>query len=215
MIGLSPQSIHGSQDEREDTADLREWINNISKQTERIDQIIKSLRRFGRPGSNRTRFPIGEAIEEALLVSEGYTRNAVGRIETDCEENLPMVFADQIQIEQVLVNLIQNACDAMGELPINQRDIRIEAWQARDAVVVSVTDSGPGISFDLETDIFNTFFTTKAEGVGVGLAISRSIIESHGGKIEAPMIESSKERAYGRINFTLPIKQESRFGFPN
>ena len=74
---------------------------------------------------------------------------------------------------------------------------------------MSVIDSGPGISFDLETDIFNTFVTTKAEGIGIGLAISRSIIESHGGKIEAPDVEAAKGGAYGRINFTLPIRQES------
>lgn len=179
---------------------LRSWLTRISKQTDRINDIIHRLRRFGRPGSHREEFSIGEAVTEALLVLESRTRHTIEKIEVDCPASLPHIHADRIQVEQVLVNLIRNACDAMDSVPRTNRHLGIIGTANDSVITVAVTDTGPGIPADVVATIFGAFVTSKPDGMGIGLAISRSIIEAHGGTIKAVAIENC-----GRVEFTLPI----------
>jgi two-component system sensor kinase FixL len=181
------------------------WASRISTQTDRINKIIQRLRRFGRPGSVRESFQICDAIREALFVTETRTRFAVDHIFVQVPETLPAVFADRIQIEQVLVNLIRNSCDAMEGMPGGTRRLDIDVTVSEDFVSIQVRDSGSGISADFASHIFDPFVTSRKEGLGIGLAISRSIVEAHGGEIKA-----ITDQQCGLFQFTLPTSELSQ-----
>jgi two-component system sensor kinase FixL len=103
-------------------------------------------------------------------------------IEVRIDEGLPAVLADRVQIEQVLVNLLRNAMDAMDAGKTERRSIVVVARRKSSrAVEISVADSGPGVAAEVTDTIFEPFVTTKPNGMGMGLSISRSIVESHGG----------------------------------
>jgi len=105
-------------------------------------------------------------------------------IEARIDPGLPAVLADRIQIEQVLVNLLRNAMDAMEGAHTEQRSIIVEARRkGKHAIEISVADSGPGIAAEVADRIFEPFVTTKPLGMGMGLSISHSIVESHGGSL--------------------------------
>jgi signal transduction histidine kinase len=104
----------------------------------------------------------------------------------DLDPELPDAFGDRIQLHQVLLNLIMNGFEAMGDVSDGSRELVVRASQGEsDSVTLSVQDSGIGIDDDERELVFNAFFTTKDEGMGMGLSISRSIIEDHGGRIWA------------------------------
>ena len=189
---------------KDELTKLRTWSEKTTQQTDKINAIIRRLRRFSRPGSEHERFHISEAITEALLVTETRTRHSVDQIKVDCPPTIPLVTADRIQIEQVIVNMIWNACDAMENLPTRERELRFSVSATTKDVVVTIIDSGPGVASDLASGVFHPFVTTKPDGMGIGLAISRSIIESHGGKIRA-----MAEATGGRFEFSLPINQHT------
>jgi two-component system sensor kinase FixL len=106
------------------------------------------------------------------------------KIEAQIDPHLPTVLADQIQIQQVLLNLLRNAIDAIDGSNTERRSIVIKArYKNRCAVEISVTDSGPGIATEVAETLFDPFVTTKPLGMGMGLSISRSIVESHGGNL--------------------------------
>ena len=124
------------------------------------------------------------------------------KLKTSLDTNLPMVEADPIQIQQVLINLVVNAFDALRDTPVSKREVEINTQQNADgAVRVSVRDYGVGVSPETRSRLFEQFFTTKAEGLGMGLAIARSIVEAHAGTIDA----ENAEGGGARFHFTLPI----------
>ena len=104
-------------------------------------------------------------------------------VRTELSPTLPVVIADRIQLQQVLLNLVINAVQAMTAVPPDGRRLVIQSSLKDDAVVVEVQDSGPGLPSEVEAKLFTPFFTTKAEGLGLGLSITQSIIEAHGGRI--------------------------------
>ena len=122
-------------------------------------------------------------------------------------DDLPEVTADRIQVQQVIVNLIRNGIDAMLEAGLDASDealLVIETDRdASGAVLISVCDTGPGISADVAADFFTPFVTTKKGGMGIGLSVSRSIVEAHGGRIWVERPESGGTR----FLFTLPVAQ--------
>jgi two-component system sensor kinase FixL len=121
---------------------------------------------------------------------------------TSLEASLPIVEADPIQVQQVLINLILNAFDATRDTPASMRKVEITTQQNADgAVLLSVRDYGIGISEETRSRLFEQFFTTKTYGLGMGLAIARSIVEAHGGTIEA----ENAEGGGARFHFTLPV----------
>lgn len=124
---------------------------------------------------------------------------------TELGARLPRVYGDRVQLQQVMVNLIMNAVDATREISEGGREIIIRSAEEEDCVVVTVEDSGTGLMPDQLDRIFEPFFTTKAQGIGMGLSISRSIVESHGGKLFA----SIRRPRGARFELKLPMAAAS------
>ena len=148
---------------------------------------------------------INEAVEEVVsLLSNESSRHRIV-MSTELGARLPKICGDRVQLQQVMVNLIMNAMDATRETSEGAREIIIRSAEEADCVVLTVEDSGTGLTPDQLDRIFEPFFTTKAQGIGMGLSISRSIVESHGGRICA-----SNRRARGaRFEFKLPTAAAS------
>jgi C4-dicarboxylate-specific signal transduction histidine kinase len=148
----------------------------------------------------RTELDINRIIQDvSVLLRTELTRGRVS-VRTDLAPGLPRVAGDQVQLQQVLINLIMNAVEAMRLPAQRPRKLLIRSAKSTDGVLVQVQDSGPGIEPGLADRIFEPFFTTKAEGIGMGLSISHSIIESHGGHLS---LTSSSEGAL--FEFVLPV----------
>jgi signal transduction histidine kinase len=129
-------------------------------------------------------------------------------VETRLDPNLPSVLADPIRIQQVLINLVMNAIEAMEEMPVAQRRVIISTESKNARVEVAVRDFGTGLPTEVPEQIFAHFFSTKPNGMGMGLPIARSIIEAHGGDLEAENLGDG-----ACISFDLPTKQDSRPAF--
>jgi PAS domain S-box-containing protein len=164
---------------------LHEGITEVVQQAERAGDVLDRVREFVRGGEHRRSSTALEPLTQAVLNlvrTEAIPQGV--EIETAIDPDLPAVLADRIQIEQVLLNLLRNAIDAMAAGNTRQHAITVAARRkGSDAVLISVMDSGPGIAAEVADRIFEPFVTTKATGMGMGLAISRSIIEAHGGSL--------------------------------
>jgi two-component system sensor kinase FixL len=124
------------------------------------------------------------------------------KTEMEFDKSIPFIFIDKIQIQQVLLNLMQNSIEAMQQSRVKDKYIHIKTTILQpDYIEITISDSGPGFTKDLIHKVFMPFFTTKAHGRGMGLAICRSIIEAHGGAF------TIEPNTYGKswIQFTLPI----------
>jgi two-component system sensor kinase FixL len=169
---------------------LKGAIEKASEQAQRAGQIIRRLRDFVSRGETERRTEsLTKIVEEASALGLVGIRESGVRVRFQLDPDADAVFADRVQIQQVIVNLMRNAIEAMADRP--QREMLVRAQvidkEAGDGgmVEVSVTDSGSGISPEAASRLFQPFFTTKATGMGVGLSICRTIIEAHGGKIVA------------------------------
>jgi PAS domain S-box-containing protein len=169
---------------REDEARFEGRVDAIRKATERVARIVKGLRKFSRSSENTLRQceNLAELLAEALVLTEARAKRHSVAIEIDCSSSAAIV-CDGVEIEQVLVNLINNAIDAVSDR--DERWVRVRVEEHAGGVEVSVTDSGCGISPDVERRLFEPFFTTKpvGQGTGLGLSISRGIVEDHGATI--------------------------------
>src|SRR5262249_30507167 len=133
----------------------------------------------------RAPLDINDAIGEiAVLLQHQLTREGVD-LNLDLATGLPLVHGDRVQLQQVVLNLMVNAVEALGHREARPRELAVRSAADADAVVVSVKDSGPGIAPEQVEQIFDAFFTTKTGGMGIGLAICRSIVEAHGGRLWA------------------------------
>lgn len=162
---------------------LGEALDKASEQTLRAGQIIRRLRDFVARGETERRVErLPKLIEEAgALALVGAKEHGV-RVAFDLDPTVNLVLADKVQVQQVILNLIRNAIDAMGEA--SRRELRIVTRPAEDHLAqVTVSDTGPGISPEIADQLFQPFITTKRDGMGVGLSISRTIVEAHGGRI--------------------------------
>ncbi len=168
-----------------DTAELREILQDIADDDKRAGDIIRSLRSMVKPDEGRLELvPVDHVLNEAvsLLNSEAIIRNI--RVETDFGRELPEVSIDKVQIKQVVVNLMTNALESIPQDSVENRKVVVGARKITGgAVEVTVRDFGTGIDAKDLDSIFDPFFTTKPNGLGMGLSLSRSIIEAHGGHI--------------------------------
>jgi len=172
---------------------LHEGMAEVVQQAERAGDVLDRFREFVRGGEfRRAMTEIRPLIDAAVsLIRTEATQQEV-EIEAKVDPGLPMVLTDPIQIEQVLLNLLRNAMEAMEAAKTEQRLIIIEARRsAKRAIEISVTDTGPGVATEMTKTIFEPFTTTKSLGLGMGLSISRAIIESHGGSLRMARVVRS------------------------
>lgn len=197
--------LHARHD-KEGEERLDEALGLAASQIERASQIVRRLRTFIKKGE-----PELQAEDVAKLIEEGSAIALVGArergvtVRLHAAAQLPPVLVDKIQIQQVIVNLMRNAVEAMEQSP--RRELTLEAALAADGrqVVVRVIDTGPGLAPEVAGRLFQAFVTTKQQGMGVGLSICRSIVEGHGGTLTA---ERNPEG--GTVfSFTLPLGARS------
>jgi signal transduction histidine kinase len=167
--------------------EVQSTLKRIVSDGHRAGEIIKNLRAmFKKDSQQKTYLNINEVIREVLSLSPGDLQRKSVFVELQLNAGLPQVLADRVQLQQVLLNLIVNAVDAMASVQDRARKLRIETKVCEPhSVLVTVEDTGSGIDPANVARIFDGFFTTKSGGMGMGLAICKSIIEAHGGRISA------------------------------
>jgi C4-dicarboxylate-specific signal transduction histidine kinase len=190
-----------------DVEEAREAASRIVKDATRASDIINRIRSLFRKGTHqRELVDINEVIRGmiGLLRSEA-TRYSI-LMRTELSEDLPQIMGDRVQLQQVLMNLMINSIEAMKSNGDGRRELAVRSQRAEDEqLMVSVSDTGVGLPPQQADQIFNAFFTTKRDGTGMGLRISRSIVESHGGRLWAA--DNSPRGAC--FHLTLPSKAES------
>ena len=179
---------------------LREALAEIVSDGTRASAVIGRVRSFlARGASEKSEVDINEAIQEVTrLVHRVVTKRRVS-LRLDLAPDLPPVFGDRVQLLQVLINLMMNAIEEMSAHSDTSRNLLIKTSRKEDVVVVGVQDSGKGLDTEKAEHIFEPFFSTKPNGLGLGLWISRSIVESHGGRLWS---ESTSEGTL--FQFTVP-----------
>ena len=175
-------------------------MDRAAEQALRAGQIIRRLRDFVSRGESEKRVEsLSKLIEEAGALGLSGARDQNIQLRFNLNPEFDLVLVDRVQIQQVLVNLFRNALEAMAQSP--QRELIVaNAGEADDMIEVAVSDTGSGFQDDVQSNLFQTFFTTKETGMGVGLSISRSIIEAHGGRMWA----ESNASGGATFRFTLP-----------
>jgi two-component system sensor kinase FixL len=164
---------------------VAEALDKASEQSLRAGQIISRLRNFvARGKAERAVESLSKLLEEASALALVGAKDQGVKVRFDLDTSNDLVLADKVQVQQVVLNLIRNAIEAMAELPTRQLVISSAADDG-SMVKVSVSDTGSGLSPDILPQLFQPFITTKQHGMGVGLSISKTIIEAHGGRLWA------------------------------
>jgi two-component system sensor histidine kinase DctS/two-component system sensor kinase FixL len=192
-LGIEPES------------DLAQWLKQISDQGTRAAEIIRRSSRFARRSPiRRSEVDVNELIQECLQLEKLELR--AHRVQLHCElaHPLPGVTVDTIQVQQVLVNLLRNAIEAMADTPESERHLLVRSECENGSVQISIRDQGKGIDDQQSARLFEPFFTTKEEGLGMGLAVSQAIVEAHAGRLWA---EPNPDRGV-TFYLTLPLGKE-------
>jgi two-component system sensor kinase FixL len=181
-LGKLKQEAVGSQPN-----DLGRWIEQIAQQARRAGDVVRRIAQFVRKGElDPELIDLNQRIRDTSVLLEFATGKRGIHVEYDLAENLPPVVADRLLIEQVLLNLVRNAAEAMNETEPQRRKLAIRSFRDEGGSVgVAVSDCGRGIAASHFDRLFEPYFTTKPDGTGMGLAICRSTIEAHGGRIWA------------------------------
>jgi signal transduction histidine kinase len=183
--------------------EARRAVDRIVKDANRASEVIARVRLLTKSSPPQMdTLGINDIIIEGIKLTESEMQQNQISLQTRLSDRLPSVLGDRVQLQQVVLNLILNAIEGMRKMPNDGREIVVSsAFDQSDAVIISVCDSGPGVKPDTLDRLFDAFYTTKPEGMGMGLAISRSIVEAHGGRISA-----TPHSPRGMVfEFTLPI----------
>ena len=188
--------------------DLLEQLEIVTKQAERAGEIINRIKSFSRKEAPRRRVVcVNDIIHETIALMGAQMRRAKIDINLDLEEDIASVWVDHVQIQQVIVNLIQNAIDAMDETESGKRRLTLTSRATETGTIeVSVRDNGKGLAGDKLDRVFESFFTTRPDGLGLGLSICRSIIEAHKGNL---FVKENQDRGL-TFCFALPTGQEKQ-----
>jgi two-component system, LuxR family, sensor kinase FixL len=187
-----------------DLAEVRANIEEIVAQGRRAGDVVRRLRALSKNGaSQRTRLDINEVIEEAVSLVERELREQGVSLRLDLEPNLPELSVDRIQLQQVIINLLINAMHAMATMDV--REVCVSSrLPCAGKVEISVRDCGIGFDEDAMSRLFTAFYSTKPQGMGMGLSICRSIVEAHGGRIRA----EPNEGPGATFKLSLPTERE-------
>jgi PAS domain S-box-containing protein len=190
-----------------DIAEARLALDNISADGKRAREVIARIRALTKRQVPRMELlDINRKILDVLALTKQELRSHDIALRTEFDRTLPPVAGDRVQLQQVLLNLILNAIDAMSGVRDHARELTIVSRQDdTNGVQVEVRDSGTGLDPERAARVFEAFYTTKAEGLGIGLSISRSIVEAHGGRLSA-----APNEPHGAVfRFSLPVAQEA------
>lgn len=190
-----------------DVGEAREGVKRIVDDATRAADIISRIRALtGKNKGERVPVDVNEIVGQVLALARGELQRSGVVLRTELRQDLPLVLADRIQTQQVLLNLFMNASEAMREVSGRPRELLIQTLAHDGAqVLVAVRDTGVGLDADARRRIFDTFYTTKPGGIGMGLSISRSIVESHGGRL---WVEEN-EGPGATFRFTLPASRSA------
>jgi two-component system sensor kinase FixL len=185
-------------------ATAQEVLAKVSAQAERAGEIIRRLRSFvEKREANRVPDDLNKAVHDAIGLGLVGSANENVKITLRLAKDIPLVPIDKVQIQQVMINLLRNATEAMRDS--TKRELTVQTARDDDEfVVVSVQDTGPGLSADVQKRLFEPFVTTKSTGLGIGLSICRTIVESHGGRLWA----ESRKGGGTTFRFRLPVAMD-------
>jgi two-component system sensor kinase FixL len=191
-----------------DDADVLEALEQISVQALRAGEVIRRLRNFVKNREvKREPVDCNRLLDDLRTLAETDARLNNVRLRIEAAPGLSTVYADPIQLQQVVLNLVRNAIDAMSEAPATRREVLLSTHERPDGEIeVIVADHGSGLAPEAADHLFNPFFTTKSGGTGLGLAISRSIVRAHGGRLW----HTPNEGTGARFHFTLPASPASK-----
>lgn len=183
---------------------LTQVLTKLEQQAQRAGRIIRRVHDFVRKSEPKRRpCRLEEVIEDSLGFIEAETHKRDIRIDKDIPPHLPALLADRLMLEQVLLNLLRNAIEAMEETPPHERQLTVHASCSGGELTLRISDRGHGIRPDIAAQLFTPFFTTKPQGMGMGLAICRTIIEFHHGQLRAEANPSGGST----FIITLPVEE--------
>jgi two-component system, LuxR family, sensor kinase FixL len=191
-----------------DLGELRDVLADIVADGRRAGEVIRDIRAMVKKGSSaRQRVNLNDLVTNVARIANPNAARQSCQLETLLDPNLPEIEANPVQVQQVLLNLIINALDAMQDTSTANRKVEIATESNGDGTIrISVRDHGTGIPEEVRERVFEQFFTTKDKGLGMGLAIVRSIVKSHGGSIAV----ENADGGGARFHFTLPTSPSSR-----
>ena len=190
---------------KQTTGELLDTLDRIADQAHRAGEIIRHMKEFVQKAQPyRVAIGLAEVVGEVAALVRNDLRHAGVRFDVEMDEALPMILGDKIQLQQVLLNLIRNAMEAMESTEADARRLRLCARVHEEMLEVTVSDTGCGVPDGRFDQLFGAFCSTKSGGMGMGLAIGRSVVEAHGGRIWA----TNNRRRGTAFVFTLPIARE-------
>ena len=196
------------QNESPDLDELAAIVNDIRSDDRRAGDVIDRLRTLlqRRSIQNRARFGLHSLVQEVISIVRSDAANRRVKLKVEVAADLTPILGDRVHLQQVLLNLIVNAMEAMSSCPESDRCVAVRARSGPTGTVeVAVTDCGPGIPADDLGKVFDPFFTTKSHGMGMGLPVSRTIIEAHAGRI---WVENNRDRG-ATFGFTLQSPRQA------
>ncbi len=189
----------------ESLGEVRQILADIRQDDLRASEVIRRLRGLLRKRTLEVQaVDLNQLTSEMLALVRAETRRRRVAVETELAANLPPVWGDKVHLQQVLLNLLLNGMEAMADVPGEKRLAVRTALNPNGGVEIAVSDSGPGIPEDRLAHLFDPFFSTKKDGMGMGLSLARSIVEAHGGRIWA----EDSSPAGATFRFVLPVRSE-------
>ncbi len=203
IFGNAGAGLRALEEGRHDAAELRDILGDVVKDQARAAEVVRHMRRMVKKETAQEPVTIdmGEVVREVVALVRNDAALEQVDIAVDIEAGLPPASAVRVQLQQVLVNLLLNAVDAVKGLSRSARRVALHARRRNGLIEVAVRDRGPGIAADDVERVFEPFYTTKREGLGMGLSICRSIIRAHGGRLWAERNAEGGATFY----FTLPV----------
>jgi C4-dicarboxylate-specific signal transduction histidine kinase len=187
-----------------DSDEAKAAIRRMIEEGTRAGEIITRTRAMAVKGNRlKTRFCVNEMLEDTIEIVRRQVAALGSELELMLKPDMPTILADRIQLQQVAINLIINAAQAMAAQEDRQRRVVVSSGSSHTGLTVEVADTGPGIAEGEADRLFTAFYTTKAEGMGMGLSVTRSIVESHGGTI----VVGKSDLGGASFMFTVPADE--------